>query len=92
MLYTKSYKDDKILNFVSIYGSRHMLSMASDRVNGENDFNISTNQLCNVGSSSLENHTEGDDVQVSCFTEDLSDVTFHFQIIRLKKQVIHLNT
>ncbi|KAK1287223.1 hypothetical protein QJS10_CPB19g00399 [Acorus calamus] len=64
-----------------------MLSMASDRVNGENDFNISTDQLCNVGSSSLENHTEDDDVQVNCFTEDLSDVTFHFQIIRLKKQI-----
>ncbi|KAJ4975853.1 hypothetical protein NE237_000959 [Protea cynaroides] len=30
---------------------------------------------------------DDDGLQVTCFTEDLHDVTFHFQIIRLKKQI-----
>ncbi|XP_042498839.1 proteasome assembly chaperone 4 [Macadamia integrifolia] len=30
---------------------------------------------------------DDDGPQVTCFTEDLHDVTFHFQIIRLKKQI-----
>lgn len=35
----------------------------------------------------LEDQGSNDDVQITCFTEDLNDVTFHFQIIKLTKQI-----
>lgn len=38
----------------------------------------------------LEDQGSNDDVQITCFTEDLNDVTFHFQIIKLTKQVINI--
>jgi len=36
--------------------------------------------------SSGDSSSEGD-LQVTCFTEDLHDVTLHFQIVRFSKQV-----
>ncbi|WOL02371.1 proteasome assembly chaperone 4 [Canna indica] len=42
---------------------------------------------CNGNNSILEQETVNSDVQITCFTEDLHDVTFHFQIIRLAKQI-----
>ncbi|XP_043690244.1 proteasome assembly chaperone 4-like [Telopea speciosissima] len=47
--------------------------------------------MTSVGSSSVSPldspQVDDDSLQVTCFTEDLHDVTFHFQIIRLKKQM-----
>lgn len=39
----------------------------------------------------LEDQGSNDDVQITCFTEDLHDVTLHFQIIKLTKQVINIS-
>ena len=36
--------------------------------------------------SSGDSSSEGD-LQVTCFTEDLHDVTLHFQIVRFSKEV-----
>lgn len=41
-------------------------------------------------SDKLEGQGSNDDVQITCFTEDLHDVTFHFQILKLTKQVINI--
>ncbi|KAG6524111.1 proteasome assembly chaperone 4-like [Zingiber officinale] len=38
-------------------------------------------------SNKLEGQGSNDDAQITCFTEDLHDVTFHFQIIKLTKQI-----
>jgi proteasome assembly chaperone 4 len=37
---------------------------------------------------SVQSDTSDAEVQVSCFTEDLHDVTLHFQIVKFSKQVI----
>ncbi|KAJ8467881.1 hypothetical protein OPV22_030433 [Ensete ventricosum] len=43
--------------------------------------------LVDLISKILENQAVDGDVQITCFTEDLHDVTLHFQIIRLAKQI-----
>ncbi|KAL6008741.1 hypothetical protein ACLOJK_021967 [Asimina triloba] len=39
--------------------------------------------------SSLVTDVVGRDVEITCFTEDLRDVTVHFQIIRMTKQYVY---
>ncbi|GAB2271442.1 hypothetical protein Dimus_006279 [Dionaea muscipula] len=40
----------------------------------------------NGESSSLDADDKDSDVEITCFTDFLDDVTLHFQIIRLRKQ------
>ncbi|XP_008776705.2 proteasome assembly chaperone 4 [Phoenix dactylifera] len=48
---------------------------------------ISTDAHCNGKGKILEDQAIDSDVQITCFTEDLHDVTLHFQIIKLAKQI-----
>ncbi|GAB2271437.1 hypothetical protein Dimus_006274 [Dionaea muscipula] len=41
----------------------------------------------NGESSSLDADDKDSDVEITCFTDFLDDVTLHFQIIRLRKQI-----
>ena len=41
----------------------------------------------NGENKSAQNDMSKGEVQVSCFTEDLHDVTLHFQIVKFSKQV-----
>lgn len=41
----------------------------------------------NGENKSVQNDMSEGEVQVSCFTEDLHDVTLHFQIVKFSKQV-----
>ncbi|KAL6952976.1 hypothetical protein U1Q18_041384 [Sarracenia purpurea var. burkii] len=55
-------------------------------IGGEISFDGS-NEI-NTCYNSNDNHNDDDDgVQLTCFTEVLDDVTLHFQIIRLHKQI-----
>ncbi|KAA8515983.1 hypothetical protein F0562_019162 [Nyssa sinensis] len=48
--------------------------------NGSSEINDNSNK-------EDDNGNDGDGVQVTCFTEVVDDVTLHFQIIRLHKQI-----
>ncbi|PSR92459.1 Proteasome assembly chaperone 4 like [Actinidia chinensis var. chinensis] len=50
----------------------------------EEDFVVDGVDRLGIGSSSNE---EEDGVQVTCFTDVVDDVTLHFQLIRLHKQI-----
>lgn len=51
------------------------------------ELHISVDPQQNGTSKSSENQAMDNDVEITCFTEDLHDVTLHFQIIRLTKQI-----
>eukprot|EP00262_Sarcandra_glabra_P017137 TRINITY_DN5781_c0_g1_i1.p1 TRINITY_DN5781_c0_g1~~TRINITY_DN5781_c0_g1_i1.p1 ORF type:complete len:175 (+),score=24.56 TRINITY_DN5781_c0_g1_i1:141-665(+) len=53
----------------------------------EKELIVSSNRIYNGGSCSTENQATNGDVEITCFTEDMHDVTLHFQIIRLQKQI-----
>ncbi|XP_010913092.1 uncharacterized protein [Elaeis guineensis] len=59
--------------------------MASGELNSA--LHITTDAQCNGKSKTSEDQAIDSDVQITCFTEDLHDVTLHFQIIRLAKQI-----
>lgn len=62
--------------------------MASAELNGNlSKLSINTEPQSNGESALSENQSTDGNVQITCFTEDLHDVTLHFQIIRLTKQV-----
>lgn len=50
------------------------------------ELHISADSQQSVGSNSSEKQLI-DDLQITCFTEELNDITLHFQIIRLAKQI-----
>lgn len=58
-------------------------------VEGVGGLGIGGGGISSEGSSEVINSNNGDGggVQVTCFTEVLEDVTLHFQIIRLHKQI-----
>lgn len=45
------------------------------------------NKALSSAQISEENKDDGDGVQITCFSEVVNDVTLHFQIMRLAKQV-----
>ncbi|KAH7517722.1 hypothetical protein FEM48_Zijuj09G0094400 [Ziziphus jujuba var. spinosa] len=45
------------------------------------------NKTLSSAQISEENKDEGDGVQITCFSEVVNDVTLHFQIMRLPKQI-----
>ncbi|XP_015892338.3 uncharacterized protein LOC107426624 [Ziziphus jujuba] len=53
---------------------------------GELDIEAMNKTLSSVQISE-ENKDEGDGVQITCFSEVVNDVTLHFQIMRLPKQI-----
>ncbi|XP_010275584.1 PREDICTED: uncharacterized protein LOC104610569 isoform X2 [Nelumbo nucifera] len=59
--------------------------MASGELKGHFDVAVAKD-LSGKESTSAVSTGDGDGIQITCFTEDLNDVTFHFQIIRLEKQ------
>ncbi|OAY65670.1 Proteasome assembly chaperone 4 [Ananas comosus] len=62
--------------------------MASAELNGNlSKLSINTEPQSNGKSMLSENQSTDGNVQITCFTEDLHDVTLHFQIIRLTKQI-----
>ncbi|XP_010275556.1 PREDICTED: proteasome assembly chaperone 4 isoform X1 [Nelumbo nucifera] len=60
--------------------------MASGELKGHFDVAVAKD-LSGKESTSAVSTGDGDGIQITCFTEDLNDVTFHFQIIRLEKQI-----
>lgn len=65
--------------------------MASEELDRNfSELHVTRDSDCNGKSKILENQAVDGDVQITYFTEDLHDVTLHFQIIRLAKQVISL--
>ncbi|XP_073013054.1 uncharacterized protein [Typha latifolia] len=51
------------------------------------ELGIGAEPQSNGESKMLENQSLDGDVHITCFTEDLHDVTLHFQIIKLVKQI-----
>ncbi|URE26056.1 hypothetical protein MUK42_18112 [Musa troglodytarum] len=62
--------------------------MASEELDRNfSELHVTRDSDCNGKSKILENQAVDGDVQITCFTEDLHDVTLHFQIIKLAKQI-----
>ncbi|RWR75924.1 proteasome assembly chaperone 4 isoform X1 [Cinnamomum micranthum f. kanehirae] len=51
------------------------------------DVTVSLVKPVDEGRSLAQHQAIGDEVEITCFTEDVNDVTLHFQIIRLRKQI-----
>lgn len=54
------------------------------------DVTVSLVKPVDEGRSLAQHQAIDDEVEITCFTEDVHDVTLHFQIIRLRKQVMIL--
>ncbi|KAJ6805838.1 proteasome assembly chaperone 4 [Iris pallida] len=62
--------------------------MAAEELDNRlSNLEMTTDPQCNGEGKSLETQAVDDDVQITCFTEDLQDTVLHFQIIRLPKQI-----
>ncbi|XXG52740.1 hypothetical protein AAC387_Pa03g0975 [Persea americana] len=51
------------------------------------DVTVSLVKPVDEGRSLAQHQAIDDEVEITCFTEDVHDVTLHFQIIRLRKQI-----
>ncbi|XP_073099159.1 uncharacterized protein [Elaeis guineensis] len=61
--------------------------MASEELNRDfSALHVSTDAQCNR-KGSLGNQAMENDVRITCFTADMHDLAFHFQIIKLTKQI-----
>ncbi|PKA62244.1 hypothetical protein AXF42_Ash016036 [Apostasia shenzhenica] len=61
--------------------------MASNEFDGRIlKMDLQREPLCIVEGKATDEHMD-DDVQITCFTEDVHDITLHFQIVHLSKQI-----
>lgn len=81
-----------LLKFISSHysGLLFYVSMASSELDNKlSQLHVTADPKSN-GKSNLFESQAVDDVQITCFTENMHDTVIHFQIIRLAKQVINL--
>lgn len=64
--------------------------LAADKHEGKESTSI-LDKAVDEGRSLAQHQSVDDDVEITCFTEDVHDVILHFQIIRLQKQVKIVN-